>query len=318
MGKYLLKKLLLGILTVFVILTVVFLLMRLLPTDCYFTDDQLQKLSEADKDVILQAAGLKDPVLVQLKNYYVNLFTGNFGISRRIMAGVPVMELIGSRVGISVKIGLISLAISIVLGVAIGTVQTLNKDKFGDYAGTAYTVFINAVPTVVSFSLILVIGTMVFNLPTTYSGRVHPVTSLIMPVLCTALPSISGYALWTRRYMVDELNKDYIRLARMKGLSNGQIVIRHVLRNAMVPMVQYLPTSILFTIGGSMLVDSFFSVPGMGSLFVQAISKYDLDVVQTLMLIYSSVSVFGIVLGDLLMALVDPRIKLNKDNVRTR
>ena len=317
MGKYLIKKILMSLLTVFVILTIVFLLMRLLPTDCFFTNDQLQKLTESEKEIMLEAAGLKEPVFKQLCTYYSKLFSGDFGTSRRLMAGVPVIELIGSRIGISLKMGIISLVIAIILGTIMGIIQTLNKDKLGDHLGTAYTIFIDAVPTVVSFSLILILGTTIFHLPTTYSSRVHPVSSLIMPILCMALPSIAGYALWTRRYMVDELNKDYIKLAKMKGLTNSQIMIRHVLRNAIVPLVQYFPVSLLFTIGGSMLAESFFSIPGMGSLFTDAIRMYDLDVVQTLMFIYASMSVGGIILGDLLMALVDPRIKF-KDNGGTR
>jgi len=318
MTKYIIKRILSGILTVLVILTVVFFLMRLLPTDSYFTEDQLKKLSVEEKDVILKAAGLKDPILVQLKNYYVKLFTGDFGISRRIMAGVPVMKLIGNRIGISVKLGLISLLLSIAAGVTLGIFQTIYKDKPGDRLGIAYTIFIDAVPTVVAFSLILVVGTKVFGLPTMYSSRNHPVTSLIMPVICMSLPSTAGYALWTRRYMVDELNKDYIKLAKMKGLSNRTIMLKHVMKNALVPLVQYLPTSLLFTIGGAMLTETFFSIPGMGSLFTNAITKYDLDVVQTLLFIYSVLSVGGILLGDLLMAVVDPRIKLGDSEGGTR
>ena len=310
MGKYLIKKILLGILTVFVIITIVFILLRMLPTDYYFTADQLTKLSKTAREELLVAAGLRNPLIVQLKDYYVRLFSGNFGKSRRILAGVPVMQLIGSRVAISFRLGIISLIISVVLGVILGTIQTIYKDKLGDYLGTAYTIFIDAVPTVVAFSLILLIGTKVFHLPSSYSSRVHPVSSLIMPVLCLALPNIAGYALWTRRYMVDELNKDYIKLAKMKGLSTKDIMLKHVMRNALVPLVQYLPVSLLFTIGGSMLVETFFSIPGMGSLFTTAIQQYDLDVVQTLMLIYSVMSIGGILLGDILMSLVDPRIKL--------
>jgi len=318
MTRYILKRVLSGILTVLVILTVVFFLMRLLPTENYFTEDQLKKLSVEERDIILKAAGLKDPILVQLKNYYIKLFTADFGTSRRIMAGVPVMKLIGNRVGISVKLGLISLALSILTGVSIGILQTVFKDKLMDRLGIAYTIFIDAVPTVVAFSLILLIGTKVFGLPTMYSSRTHPVTSLIMPVICMSLPSTAGYALWTRRYMVDELNKDYIKLAKMKGLTNRRIMLRHVLKNALVPLVQYLPTSLLFTIGGAMLTETFFSIPGMGSLFTNAISKYDLDVVQTLMFIYSVLSVGGILLGDLLMAAVDPRIRLDNAEGGTR
>ena len=318
MSKYIIKKVLLGLLTIFIILTVVFILIRQLPTDYFFTSDQLTKLSQEEKDMILQSSGLKDPMLTQLVNYYGNLFSGEFGISRRIQAGLPVTELIGSRIGVSLRLGIISLLLAVTLGVLMGTVQTLCKDKFGDHLGTAFIVLIDAVPTVVSFSLIMVFGSSVLGLPSVYSSRVHPVTSLIMPVLCMSLPSIAGYALWTRRHMVDQLNKDYIKLARMKGMSNLEILTKHVLRNAIVPLVQYLPTSLLFTIGGSMLVETFFSIPGMGSLFTTAIQRYDLDVVQTLMLIYSAMSVGGIILGDLLMAAVDPRIKLGDKKEVTR
>jgi len=318
MKKYLLKRILSGLLTVLVIITAVFFLMRLLPEDKFFTDDQLKKLSVEDRELILEAAGLRDPILVQLKDYYKRLLTGDFGVSRRIQVGLSVTDLIRSRVGISLRMGIISLLISIVLGIALGTMQTIFKNRFGDHLGTAFTIFIDAVPTVVTFSLILVFGSAVLGLPSIYSQRAHPFTSMIMPVLCMSLPSIAGYAMWSRRYMVDELNKDYIRLARMKGLSERQIMIRHVMKNALVPLVQYLPTSLLFTIGGSMLVESFFSIPGMGSMFTNAISQYDLDVVQTLMLLYSLMSVGGILLGDLLMALVDPRIRLADGEGGTR
>ena len=103
---------------------------------------------------------------------------------------------------------------------------------------------------------------------------------MILPVACLSLSSIAGYALWTRRYMVDELNKDYIKLARVKGLSSKRIMVTHVLRNAFVPLAQYIPYSILLTVGGSLLVERFFSVPGMGSLLTDAINRYDTNVVQ--------------------------------------
>ena len=93
---------------------------------------------------------------------------------------------------------------------------------------------------------------------------------MILPVACLSLSSIAGYALWTRRYMVDELNKDYIKLARVKGLSSKRIMVTHVLRNAFVPLAQYIPYSILLTVGGSLLVERFFSVPAMGSLLTQS------------------------------------------------
>ena len=205
--------------------------------------------------------------------------------------------------------GAMALGIALTLGVCIGVFQTLCKDKLFDHIGTGYTVFVNAVPTIVSYSLILVFGSKVLGLPSLYSSR-RPFISNIMPVFCLAMMSIAGYALWTRRYMVDELNKDYIKMARVKGLSSRQILFHHVLKNAFVPLVQYLPTSLLNTIGGSLLVERFFSVPGMGTFLADAITCYDVNIVQTLSMLYAALGVFGAFLGDVLMTVLDPRISL--------
>jgi len=312
MGKYLAKKFLLGIASVFIIVTVVFILIRMLPTDCFFTDYQLERLSEEQLEDILDKQGLNDPIIVQLKNYFVRIFTGDWGISRKVDVGVPVLQLVADRMGISIKLGVISMAISVFLGICLGAFQTIFKDKLGDHIGTAYVIIVNAVPTIVSFSLILFFGANVLHLPMIYSAKVHPITSLILPVVCLSLTGTAGYSIWCRRYMIDEVNKDYIKLAKMKGLSTTKVIFSHVLRNAIVPLVQYLPTGLLLTIGGSLLVESFFSIPGMGPLLTDAIKQYDVDVVQGLILIYSSLSVGGIVLGDILMSLVDPRISLTK------
>jgi oligopeptide transport system permease protein len=112
--------------------------------------------------------------------------------------------------------------------------------------------------------------------------------------------------------MIDEINKDYIKLARIKGLATKDIMVRHVLRNAFVPLAQYLPAVILMTIGGSLLVERFFSVPGMGPLLTDSINRYDVNVVQTVVILYSALSIMGVFLGDVLMMIVDPRITLTK------
>lgn len=310
MLKYILKRLLESLGTIFIILTLVFLLMRMLPTDYYFTATELDKLTDQQKEDRLRAAGLLDPIHVQLFKFYYNLFTKfDFGNSRRIQVGVPVWELIGSKVGMSFKFGGISLALSLVVGVAIGILQARYKDGLVDHIGTAYTVFVNAVPSLVSYSLILIFGARVLGLPSLYSVR-DPIKSSIMPIVCLSLGSIAGYMLWIRRYMVDELNKDYIKLAMVKGLSTRQIMVNHILKNAFVPMVQYLPGSILHAIVGSMLMEKFFSVPGMGPMMTQAIGFYDTNVVQALVVLYSSLGVVGVLLGDVMMTLIDPRIRL--------
>lgn len=338
MVKYILKRTGQSILTILLVVSIVFLLMRLMPSDYFFTEDELIKFTEEQKEDKLRRLGLLDPPLVQLGNFYMNLIkveqvddagrvvtdgTGhlrvslNLGESMRLEKGQPVTKVIAQKMGISMNIGLISLAISLVLGVVLGVLQANFKDGLIDQIGTAYTVVVNAVPHLVIYTVIMIAGASWFGLPMRYSGRINTELSMVLPIICLSVGSTAGYMLWTRRYMVDELNKDYIRLAKLKGLSNTQVMFRHVLRNAFVPLAQYLPYSILLTVGGSLLVETFFSVPGMGPELTKAISRYDLNLVQGIVLLYATMGIIGVFLGDILMTLIDPRIKLTgKGDVR--
>lgn len=309
MLKYTIKRLAQSLFTVFLIATIIFVLMRLLPVENYFTEDEVMNLTAEQQEDILREAGLLDPIPTQLIRFYGQILKFDFGISRRIQKGALVVDVIGDKFAVSMRNGAMALGIALVVGVLMGVAQTLNKNGPLDHLGTAFTIFVNSVPAIVSFALIMVFGSKVLGLPTLYSSRKVGLSN-VMPVFCLSLGSIAGYALWTRRYMVDELNKDYIKLAKIKGLSNAQIMIRHVLKNAFVPLTQYLPAAFLSTIGGSMLCETFFSVPGMGPLLTTAVTKYDLNVVQTLSILYSTLGVLGAFLGDLLMILFDPRISL--------
>lgn len=316
MLKYTIKRLVESLITVLIILTIVFLLLRMLPTDYYFTEEQLMKFTEEQKQEQLLAAGLLDPIPEQLMDFYNNVIHLDFGESRRIQNGVAVTKVIGDKFAISMQLGLIAIAISVVIGVPLGILQTSFKDRVPDHIVTVYTIFVNAVPSLVTYSLILIFGSRVLGLPSMYSTR-NPGPSSILPIVCLSLGSIAWYALWVRRYMIDELNKDYIKLARVKGLSSRSIMVKHVLRNAFVPIAQYLPQSMLLTIGGSLLVERFFSVPGMGPLLTDSIQRYDTSVVQTLVMLYASLSILGVFLGDVLMMIIDPRITLaNKGGTR--
>ena len=237
------------------------------------------------------------------------VLSGDFGTSRRIQNGTSVLEIIGGKFTISMRLGLTSMAISLTLGILLGVLQARQKDRLMDHVGTVYTVFVNSVPPLVSYSLVLVFGSRVLGLPSLYSNKNIGMSS-ILPVVCLALTSIAHYALWTRRYMVDESTKDYIKLARIKGMSTQSIMVKHILKNAFVPLVQYIPASIILTFGGTLLVERFFSVPGMGTLMVDAIQRYDTEVVQTCVMIYAFLGIIGVFLGDLAMTLFDPRIKL--------
>ena len=309
MIKYTIKRLGQSLLTILFIISIVFVLMRLLPTDYFFTEDQVMKWSEEQKNEVLMAYGMLDPIPVQLFRFYGDLTHFDFGESRRIQVGVPVMQVVATKFQVSMRLGLIALGIALVVGVIIGVAQAINKDGIIDHIGTGYTVFVNSVPSIVSYTLILAFGTKVLGLPTLYSTR-NPGRGSILPIICLSIGSIAYYALWTRRYMVDESSKDYIKLARIKGMSGNQIMVKHVLKNAFVPLVQYIPQNILLTIGGSLLVERFFSVPGMGVVMTDAITRYDTNLVIGCVFLYCSLGIVGVFLGDVAMMLVDPRIKL--------
>ncbi len=309
MVKYSIKRLLQSLVTVFIIVTVVFLLLRMMPASGYFTDEQLLKMTPEQLETQLRLMGLLDNPFVQLVRFYKQIFTFDFGVSMKLAVNQPVISMIASKFPVSLAFGVVSLIISLILGVLLGVEQARKKGKFADAAGTVYTIFVNSVPPLVTYALILAFGTKVLGLPTLY--RKGKVISYILPVISMSLGSIAGYALWTRRYMVDELNKDYIKLARAKGLPYSTIMTKHVLRNAFVPLAQYLPASFLLTIGGSLLVERYYSIPGMGSLLVDAIGKQDNPVVQTCVLLYSVLGIVGVFLGDILMMMIDPRISLD-------
>lgn len=309
MLRYAFKRILQSILTLFIVITIVFLLMRMMPEEGYFGDGY-EKLDESQREAILTSMGLRDPIHKQLLNFYKQILKGDLGKSIIYRPKVPVSTILKDKLPYSIKFGLAAMIISLVLGIPLGISMALGKDRIWDKLGTAYIVFINAVPAAVYYLFLQLYITGIFKLPILFNED-NPI-SWILPAISMSLGGIASYAMWMRRYMLDEINKDYVKLAKAKGLRNASIMVKHVLRNAFVPMAQYLPSAILFTIAGSIYIESLYSIPGMGGLLVDAIQRQDNTLVQGLVLIYSSVGILGLFLGDIFMAILDPRIKLSK------
>ncbi len=309
MLKYILKRLLQSVFTLFIIATVVFLLMRLMPESGYF-GEEFDKMDPEQIEASLKAMGLRDPIPVQLMRFYTSILKGDFGKSIVFRPNVDVMKIIKQKVPYSLPFGLASVAIGLVVGISIGVLMARFKHQVPDMLGNAYVVIINAVPAAVYYLFIQIYISDLLKLPILYDAD-KPI-SWILPAVSMSLSGIAYYAMWMRRYMLDQMTKDYISFARAKGLSNKKLMVRHVVRNAFVPIAQYLPASVLMTISGSIYVESLFSIPGMGGLLIAAIQRQDNPLVQALVLIYSSIGILGLLLGDLLMALCDPRIKLGR------
>ena len=305
---YSLKRLGRALITLVILITIVFILVRAMPEEGYFSN--YEKMSPQQIEVGLRKMGLKDPLYVQVGKFIYNALHGDLGTSYRYRINAKITDIISSKIGISMKVGLISMVVSLPLGMALGILMARSKGGFADKLGNAYIVFIQAVPNAVYFIFIQLYGSDLFGVSMLYKETEW--TSLILPVISLALPSISSYAMWLRRYMVDETNKDYIKLARAKGVPNSTIWFRHVFRNSVVPMVNLIPGSILLTISGSIYVESLYSIPGMGGLLVDVIKRQDNNMVLALVVIFAVMSILGLLLGDLLMAVVDPLISFTK------
>ena len=306
---YVAKRLAQSVVTLFIVVTTVFLLMRLLPVEGYL-GERYDKLTAEQREAILQKMGLLDPWYVQIASFYSRLARGDLGTSTIYRKDVPVLEVIAPRVPYSVRFGLVAMALSLLLGLAMGVNMARYKGGFWDRAGTAYIVLVHAVPSAVYLLFLQLYGSSILKVPVLFDK--YKAVSWILPAISMSLGGIAGYAMWMRRFMVDELNKDYIKLARAKGMPNSAIMVKHVMRNAYVPMAQYLPSAILATVSGSIYIESLYSIPGMGGLLVDVIQRQDNPMVQALVLIFSSIGILGRFLGDLLMAIFDPRIKFVK------
>jgi len=311
--KYILKRIGASLFTLIIILSVVFILLRQMPIEGYF--DNFDKLDQAVIDARLQQMGLKAPILQQMLRFFTGLLHGDLGISARYSVGAPIADIIAQKAPLSIQMGVLSMALAIALGIPLGGAMARSKSKFWDRFGTAFIVFVNAIPAAVYYIYIQSYGSNALGISMLFDRS--RAISWVLPVFSMSLGNIAYYAMWLRRYMLDELNKDYVQLARAKGVASRNITMGHVFRNAFVPMIQYIPTSLLYTVGGSIYIESLYSIPGMGGLLVDVISRQDNPMVQAIVMIYSCVGIVGMLLGDILMVFLDPRITFaKKEGVR--
>ncbi|MBR2421536.1 MAG: ABC transporter permease [Oscillospiraceae bacterium] len=212
-----------------------------------------------------------------------------------------------SRMGYSFVLGIIATVLSYLLAVPMGIMMALKKEKFIDKLGTVYIVFITAVPSLAYIFLFKSLGGK-FGLPTNFDMENPTWLMYVLPIISLALPSIANLMKWLRRYMIDQMNSDYVKFARSGGLSEGEIFSRHILKNAIIPIVHGIPGSILFSMTGAIITERVYVVPGVGNMLTRAINAYDNGVIVGMVLFYAVLTVTSIILGDVLMSMMDPRI----------
>ena len=244
---------------------------------------------------LIHISGTKDANPLNQK-YYVDDYTG----TTTAKTGM-------SQMGYSFAIGIISVILAYLLAVPLGVLMALNKDRFIDKLGTFYIIFIMAVPSLGYIFIFRAIGSSM-KLPTTFNMQIPTWTMYVLPVISLALPSVANLMKWLRRYMIDQMNSDYVKFARSGGLSEGEIFSKHILKNAIIPVVHGIPGSVLGALTGAIITERVYLVPGIGNVLTEAINKYDNGVIVGVALFYALLSVTSFILGDILMAAMDPRI----------
>lgn len=306
MAKYMLRRFVRSMLTLFLIVLIIFSLLRLMPIEGYFPN--YEKLTAEQIEAGLKNMGLHEPLPVQFFHYVKAVLHGDFGYSRTYMANVKVTDILKQKIPISMKFGLSSLCLALLISIPLSLEMASHKGKLVDRLGILFLVILQAVPSAVYLLLIQAVGTQKLHIKMLYHA--DDMTTWILPVVSMSLGNIAFYTTWLRRYLLEEENKGYVILAKVKGVSLTRIRKKHMLKNAIVPMIQYLPNSIFNTMIGSIYVESLYSIPGMGGLLVQVIQRQDNTMVQAIVILFATAGILGVLLGDILLCLIDPRVKL--------
>ena len=307
MIKYILKRLLAGVLTIVVLITVAFFMMHAMPGSPFNPAEEknvppevLQRLAES--------YGLTKPVGEQYLDYWKSLLQGNLGVSYK-KTDTTVNQIIGNHFPVSAQVGAIAVVVSLLIGLPLGMLSAVYRGKGVDMACMVFATIGISVPVFVISVLLMYLFSGVLKWLPTYG-----LTSwkhYILPVACLAFNPIAYIARQTRSSMLEALEQDYVRTARSKGVSEILVVTKHALKNALTPVITYLGPLVAGLLTGGFVVERLFSVPGMGRYFVQSISDRDYTMIMGIVIFYGIFVVICNLVSDILLAIVDPRVKLS-------
>ena len=305
---YILKRIGAALLTLLLIMTITFYLMNAIPGSPFLTEKSTpQQIELANKKY-----GLDKPLIVQLKNYIVNYLKGDLGVSLKMQEGTDVRKIIfhQGKFELSIKLGLSALLLAIVIGIPLGCIAAYNRGSWLDGFLRVMTTFGVAIPTFVLATLLLVVFAVKLKLLPTISGSLTNWKTMIMPVISMSFYYTCYVAKLMRTSMLDAINQDYIRTARAKGVKTRMIVLKHALRNSLIPVITYLGPVTAGIITGSFVVESTFSIPGLGKYYVQCVMSRDYPVIMATTVVLSALVIAMNLVVDIAYKLVDPRITL--------
>ena len=320
MQRYVIRRLLLIVLTLFLVSVIVFLLIRLIPGD--IVDSMIAEMMRGgqilgeppDRERLERVFGIDIPMHVQYGRWLRDLLLhGSLGNS--LLNGAPVLDLIASRIGVTFELGLLAILISMLISMPIGIYSAMRQDTFGDYFGRSVAIVFIAVPS-------FWIGTLIMIYPSIWWGwspslEIIPFTQdpvgnlkmFLIPSFILGMAMAGTTMRMTRTMMLEVLRQDYIRTAYSKGLRESLVVVRHALRNALIPVVTVIGAELVLLAGGSIIIEQIFALPGTGKLMLEALHQRDYTIVSGINMVVATVVVVSNLLVDLSYAYLDPRVR---------
>ena len=340
MGKYILKRVVLAMITLFIIMSLTFILIKLLPFQkpigqvsaqfAYYQDQvrlgfvvRFDGPQEGYGDMLFNYKTsqvnyyyYQVPVMKQYFAWLGNIFTRwDWGTSTFIAPNVDSMVIIGERIVVSMKLNILSVIFSVPIGIALGIWAALKKNKPTDHIISTLVMVFISVPGFVLITFLMLLlcynnSVLPTQWPSDYASVGTQVAGYVLPVFCLSFGSICGYCRFTRAELCEVMSSDYLLLARTKGLTRRQAILRHALRNAMVPIVPSILAEFIGILGGSMILESLYGIPGIGSLYINALGSQDYNVLFVDMAVFTTISLLAGVVLDLSYGFIDPRIRM--------
>lgn len=308
MTKYIAKRILMAFLTLFIITFVLFVLIRIMPGNPF----PVERMSA---EMILQKRmelGLDKPILVQFADYLKLLASGSFGNGTSLYNGAPIKPILIKCLENSFKIGVLSILFGTIAGMLIGIVAAMNRGKFLDGLCTVISILGVCIPSYVFMIFLQYFFSYKIPFFPYFFDSSKFLFSSIMPALSLSLLAISIIARFTRNEMVEVMNSDYVKLAEAKGLYGWELIRKHILRNALIPIVTVIAPLVVDLLTGAMVIEKIYGINGVGKLMVDAIAGQGVDYnyVLALGIVFSAMYIGAMLILDILYGIIDPRISL--------
>ncbi len=314
MAKYIVKRLLLLVVTLFILSFVLFTLLEFMPGSPFANP----KLSAEQIQIMEEQYGLHDPFFIRYLKYIGNVLQGNLGTSFKY-SNLPVKDMLMAPLMVTIKVGGLSVLFGTILGIILGSIAAVYNGTWVDTVVSFMSILFTSIPSFVLATFLLRWAVDIPWLPVAYASadptlgitKAMEIKSMILPIITLSAYIVASVMRFTRNELIEVLNSEYILLARAKGVSGGAVIFKHALRNALIPVVTIVGPMTLYAITGSTIAERFFGVPGLSQQLINAINSLDYYLIMGISLFYAFMVIIVYLIVDILYGVIDPRIRIS-------